>query len=74
MPTRARTGTRDDEWFGLPPPFRLVSLREVGDAFAHAGMHGAEMGAGTLIFVGRFDVALERQPSWLDPETAGPRL
>ncbi len=41
----------------LPPPFRLVTLREVGDAFAHAKTHAAEQGAGTLVFVGRFDLA-----------------
>src|SRR5712671_5361811 len=41
----------------LPPPFRLVVLREVGDAFAHACAHAAELGAGTLVFVGRFDLA-----------------
>jgi hypothetical protein len=41
----------------LPPPFRLVTLREVGDAFAHAVAVAAEEGAGTLVFVGRFDLA-----------------
>ena len=41
----------------LPPPFRPVRRREVGDAFAHACAHAAELGAGALIFVGRFDVA-----------------
>src|SRR5438132_4781279 len=41
----------------LPPPFRLVMLREVGDAFLHACAHAAELGAGTLVFVGRFDLA-----------------
>jgi hypothetical protein len=41
----------------LPPPFRLVALREVGDAFAHASAHAAELGAGTFVFVGRFDIA-----------------
>ncbi|HZC55122.1 MAG TPA: biotin/lipoate--protein ligase family protein [Xanthobacteraceae bacterium] len=41
----------------LPPPFRLVVLREVGDAFAHARAHAAELGAGTLVFVGRSDLA-----------------
>lgn len=41
----------------LPPGFRLVTLREVGDAFAHAKQHAAELGAGTLIHVGRFDLA-----------------
>jgi biotin-(acetyl-CoA carboxylase) ligase len=41
----------------LPPPFALVTLREVGDAFAHACTHAAELGAGTLVFVGRFDLA-----------------
>lgn len=41
----------------LPPPFRLITLREVGDAFAHAIAHAAEEGAGTLVYVGRFDLA-----------------
>ncbi len=41
----------------LPPPFRLVTLREVGDAFAHATRVAAEAGAGTLVHVGRFDLA-----------------
>ena len=41
----------------LPPGFDLVTLREVGDAFAHARAHAAELGAGTLIHVGRFDLA-----------------
>ncbi|MGH6798483.1 MAG: biotin/lipoate--protein ligase family protein [Roseiarcus sp.] len=41
----------------LPPPFRLARLREVGDAFAHACANAAELGAGTLVFVGRFDLA-----------------
>jgi biotin-(acetyl-CoA carboxylase) ligase len=29
----------------------------VGDAFAHARAHAAEFGGGTLVYVGRFDVA-----------------
>jgi hypothetical protein len=41
----------------LPPPFHLVTLREVGDAFVHACAHAAELGAGTLVLVGRFDLA-----------------
>ena len=41
----------------LPPPFRLVTLREVGDAFLHAQKMAAEEGAGTLVYVGRFDLA-----------------
>jgi len=41
----------------LSPPFHLVTLREVGDAFVHARTQAAEFGAGTLVFVGRFDVA-----------------
>lgn len=41
----------------LPPPFRAVSLREVGDAFAHAKRIAADSGAGTLVHVGRFDLA-----------------
>jgi biotin-(acetyl-CoA carboxylase) ligase len=41
----------------LPPPFSLVTLREVGDAFAHARQIAGEHGAGTLVYVGRFDLA-----------------
>jgi len=41
----------------LPPPYRLVNLREVGDAFVHAQKVAAEEGAGTLVHVGRFDMA-----------------
>jgi hypothetical protein len=41
----------------LPPPFRAVALREVGDAFAHAKNTAADAGAGTLVHVGRFDLA-----------------
>jgi len=41
----------------LPPPFTAVRLREVGDAFAHAASIAAEQGAGTLVYVGRFDLA-----------------
>jgi hypothetical protein len=40
----------------LPPPFRLVTLREVGDAFRHAQAIAAEEGAGTIVHVGRFDL------------------
>lgn len=40
----------------LPPPFRAVALREVGDAFAHATLIAADAGAGTLVHVGRFDL------------------
>jgi len=41
----------------LPPPFRLVKLREAGDTVAYAREHALELGAGTLVSVGRFDVA-----------------
>jgi biotin-(acetyl-CoA carboxylase) ligase len=41
----------------LPPVFRPIILREVGDAFAHACTHAADSGAGTLVLVGRFDLA-----------------
>jgi biotin-(acetyl-CoA carboxylase) ligase len=41
----------------LPPPFELVTLRESGDAFAHAADIAAQSGAGTLVYVGRFDLA-----------------
>jgi biotin-(acetyl-CoA carboxylase) ligase len=41
----------------LPPPYTPVRLRELGDAFAHARDIAAESGAGTLVHVGRFDLA-----------------
>src|SRR3954452_5298683 len=54
---RSRTGWLVAPTLDLPPPFRLVTLREVGDAFAHACSIAAEAGAGTLVHVGRFDLA-----------------
>lgn len=40
----------------LPPGYTLVSLRERGDAFKHGLEIAAEAGAGTLIWVGRYDL------------------
>ena len=51
-----RTHTSPTPALDLPPPFRLVTLREVGDAFVHATTIAAEAGAGTLVHVGRFDL------------------
>ena len=45
------------ETLDLPPPYRPVALREAGDAFAHATAIAREAGAGTLVWVRRFDVA-----------------
>jgi biotin-(acetyl-CoA carboxylase) ligase len=59
MPLEIRSRAR--AWLAprldLPPPFRLVVLREAGDAFAHAKAIAAAEGAGTLVHVGRFDLA-----------------
>jgi len=55
--TRGRGGALSAPALDLPPPFRLVTLREVGDAFAHACGIAAQEGAGTLVHVGRFDLA-----------------
>ena len=54
---RAQTGTQTEPELSLPPPFSAVRLREVGDAFAHAASIAADEGAGTLVHVGRFDLA-----------------
>jgi hypothetical protein len=40
----------------LPPSYRLVVLRERDDAFAHACTIAAQAGAGTLVWVRRFDL------------------
>ena len=57
MPPETRLNTPFATALDLPPGFRVVTLREVGDAFAHAKANAAELGAGTLVFVGRFDLA-----------------
>jgi len=54
---RGRVGAALAPKLDLPPPFTLVTLREVGDAFAHAVKVAPEQGAGTLVYVGRFDLA-----------------
>jgi hypothetical protein len=54
--TRSRIRTPYTSALDLPPPFRSVMLREVGDAFAHAIEIAPEAGAGTLVWVGRFDL------------------
>ncbi|MCW3474161.1 biotin/lipoate--protein ligase family protein [Limobrevibacterium gyesilva] len=40
----------------LPPPYTPIALREAGDAFAHACAVAAAQGAGTLVWVRRFDL------------------
>jgi hypothetical protein len=55
--TKSRVRTPFTRSLDLPPPFRLVTLREVGDAFAHACAIAAQEGAGTLVHIGRFDLA-----------------
>ncbi len=57
LDSRSRMRTPFAPGLDLPPPFRAVALREVGDAFAHAMRIAADAGAGTLVHVGRFDLA-----------------
>jgi biotin-(acetyl-CoA carboxylase) ligase len=57
LETRGRVRTSLARGLDLPPPFRLAVLREAGDAFAHAKAIAAAEGAGTLVHVGRFDLA-----------------
>lgn len=40
----------------LPPGYTLVALREHGDAFSHACSIATEAGAGTLVWVRRYDL------------------
>jgi Biotin/lipoate A/B protein ligase family len=49
------TATRAPHTLDLPPGFQGVPLRELGDAFAHAKAIAAVEGAGTLVWVRRFD-------------------
>jgi len=57
LQTRAGSGMSLQPELTLPPPFTPVRLREMGDAFAHANALASEKGAGTLVHVGRFDLA-----------------
>ena len=45
-----------EQTLDLPPGYNLVALRELGDAFAHACEIAAEQGAGTLVWVRRYDL------------------
>src|SRR5262249_6144518 len=45
-----------DQTLDLPPGYTLVALREHGDAFAHACAIAAKAGAGTLVWVRRYDL------------------
>lgn len=45
-----------EQTLDLPPGYTLVALREVGDAFAHGCGIAAEAGAGTLVWVRRYDL------------------
>ena len=45
-----------DQTPDLPPGYTLVALRELGDAFAHGCAIAGEAGAGTLIWVRRYDL------------------
>ena len=53
--SHASTGPRPDV-LDLPPGFEAVTLRELGDAMAHARTIAATHGAGTLVWVRRLDV------------------
>lgn len=45
-----------EQTLDLPPGYTLVALRELGDAFVHACEIAAEAGAGTLVWVRRYDL------------------
>lgn len=45
-----------DHDLDLPPGYAAISLRESGDAFAHACAVAAEKGAGTFVHVRRYDL------------------
>ena len=51
----ARLGDTE-QTLDLPPGYTLVALRELGDAFARACEIAAEAGAGTLVWVRRYDL------------------
>jgi biotin-(acetyl-CoA carboxylase) ligase len=54
--TRTRVLEPKAPTLDLPPLFRLVTLREAGRAFDHAKLIAAKEGAGTIVWVRRFDL------------------
>lgn len=46
----------DNTGLDLPPGYNVISLRESGDAFAHACAIAAKEGAGTFVHVRRYDL------------------
>ena len=57
LQTRSGSGLTLAPELSLPPPYTPVRLREFGNAFEHALKLAPEHGAGTLTYVGRFDLA-----------------
>jgi len=58
MPLRAPSDHLGaDRTIDLPPLFRLITTREAGDAHAEARAAASRLGAGTLVWTRRFDVA-----------------
>jgi len=53
---QSRVHTRFGAELKLPPPYRLFTLREAGRAFDHAQKIAPKEGAGSLVWVGRFDL------------------
>jgi biotin-(acetyl-CoA carboxylase) ligase len=53
--TTASTYFTNDNRLDLPPGYNVVVLRESGDAFAHAKAIASDQGAGTIVWVRRFD-------------------
>jgi biotin-(acetyl-CoA carboxylase) ligase len=45
-----------EQTLDLPPGYTLVALREMGDAFVHGCAIAPEAGAGTLVWVRRYDL------------------
>lgn len=48
--------TYEEQLLDLPPGYTLVALREHGDAFSHGCGIAGEAGAGTLVWVRRYDL------------------
>ena len=63
-----------EQTLDLPPGYTLVALRELGDAFAHGCEIAAESGAGTLVWLRRYDLvefAVILEPD--EPPRSAPR-
>ena len=73
MPVETRPRTSAKPALDLPPPFRLVTLREVGDAFAHATERRGARRAPARWSMSAASISPNSRSCWSRTSRCGPR-